>query len=73
MGARRERSEGPLLPAACAMGLSKRLTRGDCVTGVTSRGCLGSGIGWPRPSSWPPGGHCGQAGTSGPEGGGRTL
>lgn len=33
----------------------------------------GSSIGWPGPSSGPPGGHCGQAGTAGPEGGGCTL
>lgn len=33
----------------------------------------GPGARWPRPSPGPPGGHRGQAGTAGPEGGGRAL
>lgn len=36
-------------------------------------GGAGSIAGWPQPSSRLPGGHCGQAGTAGPEGGGCTL
>ena len=36
-------------------------------------GGAGPGARWPRPSPGPPGGHCGQAGASGPEGCGRAL
>lgn len=41
--------------------------------GAEDGGGAGSSIGWPGPSSGPPGGHCGQAGTAGPKGGGCTL